>query len=118
MAWLTWGVGLSATGFGYALFWVSTAFISKIVVAYCIGTWFYARTSQPLKPIAALLLGILVYALLASIPIFGWVVAVVTTLLGLGALWMTVRDLRTPPPSAQPPVSVEVAGEPTSEPAA
>jgi hypothetical protein len=49
----------------------------------------------PLSPRAAdtkvwcVLLGVLVYLLLAAIPYLGWLVAVAATFFGLGAIWMT-----------------------------
>jgi hypothetical protein len=39
-----------------------------------------------------MLLGVLVYLLLAAIPYFGWLVTVAATFLGLGAIWMSLRD--------------------------
>jgi len=39
----------------------------------------------------ALLIGVLIYVLLRSIPMFGWVLGVLITAWGLGAFWLTYR---------------------------
>jgi hypothetical protein len=38
------------------------------------------------------LLGLFLYVLLASIPYFGWVIAVLVNSIGLGAAWLAYRD--------------------------
>ena len=42
--------------------------------------------------LASLLLGLFLYVLLAWIPYFGWVVAVLVNAVGLGAAWLAYRD--------------------------
>lgn len=43
--------------------------------------------------ILPLLLGLLIYVLLAWLPYFGWVVAVLVNAVGLGAAWLAYRDI-------------------------
>jgi uncharacterized membrane protein len=42
--------------------------------------------------ILPLLLGLFLYVLLASIPYFGWVIAVLVNSIGLGAAWLAYRE--------------------------
>ena len=71
-------------------------FCSKLVAAFLIGRLILT----PLSPRTAdtkvwcILLGVLVYLLLAAIPYLGWLAAVSATFFGLGAIWMSVRDTR------------------------
>lgn len=42
-----------------------------------------------------LLVGVLLYVVLAGIPYLGFVVSVLVTLLGLGAMWLSLRQRTT-----------------------
>lgn len=73
------------------------AYGTKLIVGGLLGRWILSR----LAPAAVhtrfgpLLLGALVYVLLAAIPYFGQALGLVATLLGLGAVWLVWRDMRT-----------------------
>jgi hypothetical protein len=55
---------------------------------------------------------VILYALVVSIPYLGWVIAVITTMFGLGALWMVafphnkVKD--TEPIAVTPPAEADM----------
>jgi cytoskeletal protein CcmA (bactofilin family) len=82
-------LGLLGVGLGLAVFWLAIAYLSKLVFALLLGRlllkWFRSRFSQ--SNLWPLLLGIVLYALVASIPYLGFVVATVVTFMGLGAIW-------------------------------
>jgi len=82
-------LGLSSLGIAISIFWLSIVFFSKIVIAYLCGSLFFKRylPKYAQRKIWPFLLGVVVYALLASIPYLGWLVALIATFLGLGALW-------------------------------
>ena len=40
-------------------------------------------------------LGVLIYSLLRVIPIFGWLLAFIVIILGVGALWLLYRNRNT-----------------------
>ena len=95
LAWAVWGVGFSSLGLA---FWLSLLFVSygtKVIVAFLVGTLILRRLApDSLKyKILPLLLGLLLYVLLAWLPYFGWVVAVLVNAIGLGAAWLAYRDL-------------------------
>ncbi len=93
LAALFWGVG-----FGLLLLVISLAalaifFGSKIVVAYTA----LALLLERFAPRAAgrryliLLLGLILYILLRSIPHLGWVIEIIVIVLGTGAIWLALR---------------------------
>jgi len=95
LAWAVWGVGFSSLGLA---FWLSLLFVSygtKIIVAFLVGTLILRRLAPKSLQykILPLLLGLVIYVLLAWLPYFGWVVAVMVNAVGLGAAWLAYRDL-------------------------
>ena len=84
-------LGLMGLGLGVSVFWLAIAYVSKLIVAILIGRlllqWLAPRISQS-NNLWSLLLGVILYALVASIPYLGWVVATLVTFIGLGALWV------------------------------
>lgn len=88
-------LGLLGMGLGASVFWLSIAYISKLVVAFLIGRHLLLRfapqhVESKLWP---LLLGIFLFALAASIPYLGWVISTIVTFFGMGALWAIARPL-------------------------
>jgi len=88
-------LGLAGLGTGIAVFVLSIAYISKVIVAFLIGGLLLKRFAPRLAQsnLWQLLLGVLLYALLASIPYLGWVISIVATFVGLGALWALIFPL-------------------------
>ncbi len=103
--------GLMALGFALSIFWLSIAYFSKIVIAFLIGTLIFKRflPQRTRAKIWPFLTGVFIYALLASIPYLGWLIAVITTLFGLGAIWMLSNTRRMP--ELQPDSQMENTGE-------
>lgn len=90
LGFLVGALGLLALGLAMVVYWLSIAYFSKVVVAFLVGRMLFARLLPKYSQtrVGPLLTGIIVYALLASIPYLGWVVAMLTTMFGLGALWV------------------------------
>jgi hypothetical protein len=89
-------LGLTGLGLLLSIFWLSIVYFSKLIVAFLVGSLLIKRLKPGTLPrrIWPLLIGVTLYALLASIPYLGWLVATLTTFIGLGALWMVVRPPR------------------------
>lgn len=128
MAWLVWSVGLTAVGLAFALFWVLVIYGSKAFVAYLIG-WLILNRLAPRTNryrIVPLLLGLLLYVLIASIPIVGWVFAILVMAYGLGAFWFALRgrgretqvEASSPLPSDSMQATSEADQVPATPPAA
>jgi hypothetical protein len=90
------GIGLSSWALAVALFSFFVAFISKLVVAYLVGASILRRypANKLGRQIVVLLLGLVIYLLLRSVPWVGLVAGAFATLLGLGALWIALREHR------------------------
>ena len=88
-------------------------YASKLVVSYLVGTLILER----LAPKAShrfwpLLLGIVLYTLVRSIPILGLVVGLVVTFLGLGAAWLAYARGRARAEELEEGATEEAASSP------
>ncbi len=95
------GLSNLVTGVSFALLTiVVTAFTflvslgSKVIVAFVFGRLLMERAFPQAahRNWWALGAGVLVYALVASIPLIGWVIALLVTLVGVGAVWFLYRS--------------------------
>ena len=91
LAWTFFWIGSGILITLFAVFQAAITFISKAIVAYLIGSLILSKFKNiPLQyAILPLLLGLLIYVPLSSIPYLGFLVGLVATLLGLGAIWLT-----------------------------
>ncbi len=103
-------LGILGVGLAAVVFWFSIIYLSKIVVANLISRLFLDRyapqyTRSYLWP---LLLVIVLYTLVASIPYLGWVIATLATFIGLGGIWaMNAPFLSKSPDIDAPPVAAD-----------
>ncbi|MCX8063140.1 MAG: polymer-forming cytoskeletal protein [Anaerolineales bacterium] len=98
------GIGFSSLGLALAVFTLVVTYVSKILVSLWVGEWTVRRIAPQAanKILLSLLVGILIYVFVRSIPILGWVVGLVATLVGVGAIYLVLRERILPP---QKPVS-------------
>jgi len=98
LAWMSFWGGLGLLMTFVTLFLAATAFLSKAIVAYLAGELILSRIAPSTLryPIVPLILGLLLYVLLASIPYVGFFIGLVVTLLGLGSIWLTRKQALTP----------------------
>jgi cytoskeletal protein CcmA (bactofilin family) len=91
-------IGLMTLGVVLSIFWLSIAYFSKIVIAFLVGSLIFKRflPKYAQTRIWPFLTGVVIYALLASIPYLGWLIAVVATLFGLGAIWLLSVSRKQP----------------------
>lgn len=102
LGFLTGTIGVSAVGLTVSVFWLAIVFFSKLIVSAWIGDLIFQRLNSRYAQsrVWPLVVGIIVYTLLASIPYLGFLVAAISTLLGLGALWMVA--MQREPAEAKP----------------
>ncbi|MGB9755065.1 hypothetical protein [Roseiflexus castenholzii] len=76
---------------------LAVAYVAQIVVGFEAGrqVLLRIRPSWVERPFAPLAVGLLVLVVLTALPAVGWVIGLVSVLLGLGALWMLGRDRLT-----------------------
>ncbi|MCA9948542.1 MAG: polymer-forming cytoskeletal protein [Anaerolineales bacterium] len=86
-------LGGTALAFTVALFLVTFLTISKVVVTYFGGKRLMARfsKSENPNPYWAVVIGALIYEILAAIPIVGTVIAFIVILFGLGAIFTFIQ---------------------------
>ena len=90
------GIGFLGLAFAFVIFSFLVFFGSKIIVSYLVGTLILERSTPDVveSNILPLLLGLAIYVLVSAIPFFGWAVAFVVTLLGLGSIWLLYQEER------------------------
>jgi type IV secretory pathway VirB2 component (pilin) len=102
-------LGLTSLGLVLSLFWLSIAYFSKIIIAFLCGSLLFKRFLPKYAHyrILPFLTGVILYALLASIPYLGWLIAVIVTFLGLGAIWtLSTSRKQLKEQSVEPPQPV------------
>lgn len=84
-------LGLSAT-----IFSLFVLYISKAIVAFLVGSLILRRTAPGYADYKALALitGLVLYVFVRAIPVLGWVIGILATVLGLGCAWLFYRDQR------------------------
>lgn len=104
------GLSWSAIGFIVAAFSFVASLVAKVIVSFWAGRWILDRLAPERQPgywtdFASLALGAFIYEILRAIPVVGWIIAAIVTLVGLGAAYFMLRDtFRPPPPSETPKV--------------
>jgi hypothetical protein len=91
---LTFALGLVSVLLAGVVYVFLVLFCSKLVASFFVGQLILSLVSARAADTRAwcVLLGVLVYLLLAAIPYFGWLVAAAATFFGLGAIWMSLHD--------------------------
>lgn len=88
-----WVLSFSALAFILAVLWFLVAYGTKLIVTYLASIWFFEKAAPRTKiaPFIALVIGLVIYVLLRSIPMLGWVLGVLVTAWGLGGCWLAYR---------------------------
>ncbi len=97
LALITWAAGLGGLSAGLALFSLAIIYLSKIIVAFLFGSLLLKRMPETTwgRRIWPLLLGVAIVVLLLSIPVLGWVLSVLGTMFGLGAIYLQLARRRS-----------------------
>ena len=88
-------IGFSSLGLILAGFGLMVSYGSKIIVSYLVGKlilkWLAPKYDSGL--IWPLVLGLVLYTFLRAIPLgFGLLIGIVSTLVGIGAIWLVIRN--------------------------
>ena len=106
LAWLTWGVGLSSIGLAFWIFSLAVGYLSKIIVSFLVGELILGRLADTVwRRLGSVALGLIIFVLVASIPILGWVITFLVILFGLGAIVSYLLERRRA--ATQPQASEE-----------
>jgi hypothetical protein len=95
LAWPVFWVGIGSLITLFTLFTLATTFLSKAIVAFLAGTFIFSKVAPGALQYRGLplLLGLLIYVPLAAIPYLGTFIGLVVTLLGLGAIWLSRKQV-------------------------
>jgi|GEM_PF-3365871 len=102
------GLSWTAIGFIVAAFSFVVSMVAKVIVAFWAGRWILDRLAPERQPgywtdFASLALGAFIYEILRAIPVIGLIIAVIVTLVGLGAAYFVLRDTFRPSPPKEIP---------------
>ena len=95
------GLVVSITGLGVLTkvaiivgFLIAAGYISKIVFGFLVGRMILERIRERggTGRVWPLVLGVVIFSIIRAIPILGWFIGLIVTLLGLGALWLAVWE--------------------------
>jgi carbonic anhydrase/acetyltransferase-like protein (isoleucine patch superfamily) len=86
--------GFTSLAWCVSTFTILMVFISKLVVAYWLGSLILSKTmaSSQYKTAITLFIGIIIVVLVSAIPFVGWLVSLAVTLIGLGAMWFYYKE--------------------------
>jgi len=98
LGWTIIGVGFSSLGLTLTTFVLLVSYGSKLVISFWGGKWLLERfvPQAAETKIWPLVLGVLIYVLLRAIPVLGWIIGVIVTLIGMGAMWLVFKEWRKP----------------------
>jgi hypothetical protein len=101
--------GISALILLVTLLALIISYGTKLIVSYLVGKlilgWVAPRTAE--RAIWPLMLGIVLYVIVTSIPCLGHVIGLIVALIGLGAIWLLIRQSRSTPEEASEEAPVE-----------
>lgn len=92
------GIGFSGLAMFLAVFILLVVYGSKLVASFWVGQLLVRQIApQAQNPrLWALLSGVLIYVILRAIPVLGWIIGLLATLIGLGAIWFAFQSARKP----------------------
>lgn len=102
------GLGGASIGLVIAAFMITISLLTKAVVSFLVGRRILDRFTKEAgegywNDVGALAIGLLLYELLRAIPLgFGWLIGLIVTLVGLGAIYFAMRNWLFPESIASP----------------
>jgi cytoskeletal protein CcmA (bactofilin family) len=96
LAAIWWTLAFFALFLAATLFFLLVFYGSRLVVSYLIGLLILRKTAETSywRRVGILALGLVIFLLIASIPVFGWVAAVIAISFGLGGIWQAYLERR------------------------
>jgi hypothetical protein len=113
VAWTIWMAGFSGLSVALAIFYFSTIYLSKVIVAYLVGMVLLGRIPTAIwgRRLWMLLLGEVIVLALLSIPILDGVLSIVMTMFGLGTIYLYLRQTLRSSGKTRQELPVSTAGE-------
>lgn len=73
--------------------YLAALYVARVFVIVWAGSAVFAWTGKQVRPVWALVIGLVIYGILTVVPFFGWFIALLVTMLGLGAALLADRAL-------------------------
>jgi hypothetical protein len=85
------GLVTGAVGFTFSVTW---AYVTRVLVSVLLGQLIFRLFKSPAEQHRwwPLLVGVPLFALLAAIPLLGWLIRLAAVIFGMGAIWIWARD--------------------------
>lgn len=118
LTFLFWGVGFSTLGLAVVVLTAFVLFGSRMIVAYLAGSLILSRWPDLARHRwAPMLVGLIPYLVVTSLPWIGWILDILLMSFGLGAAWLAYRSKRQalPPPITEAPPQPEMPPAPEVE---
>lgn len=86
-------IGIALIIFSLAVFGILAMYVSKFVLIYWAGGFILNKVqfTGNNKEAWSLIAGIILYIILSAIPVFGWIMGVLVSLVGIGAIWYMIQ---------------------------
>ncbi|MBW6473985.1 MAG: polymer-forming cytoskeletal protein [Anaerolineaceae bacterium] len=86
-------IGIAVIILSLTVFGILAMYVSKFVLAYWVGGFVLNKFKfgGKNKEVWSLVTGIVLYIILSAIPVFGWIMGVLVSLIGIGAIWYTLQ---------------------------
>jgi len=86
-------IGIAVIILSLAVFGILAIYVSKFVLAYWAGGFVLNKFKfgGKNKEFWSLFIGVVLYIILGAIPVFGWIMGVLVSLIGIGAIWYTLQ---------------------------
>ena len=107
LAFVLWSLGFTSLGLFGSLFYMFVFYGSKVIVVYMFSRWVVGYFSEESLRYRYLIVsgGVLVYALLQSLPFVGWLISLLMIMAGMGSIWLVYRDGRPAADAVSEPVA-------------
>jgi hypothetical protein len=88
------GILTGTAGLSFSVMW---SYITRIVISLLVGELIFQQFSPSLAEHRwwPLLLGVLIFVAVTAVPMLGWLVKLIATLFGLGAIWLWAQKQLT-----------------------
>lgn len=95
-----WGAAYSCLAFSLVILWFFLSYATRITAIFTLSNLIFQKLfhrEETWMKLIALLAGTLIFSLLRAIPYIGWIINLVATVVGLGALWIAWRKATRKP---------------------
>lgn len=95
-------IGFTALGAACLAFVIVLTWAGKLLLSFIIGKWLFSKMlPNSTGRVWPFVTGAVIFALLAAIPIFGFLFSFVAALAGLGVMWYVLRRPAAPAPAVE-----------------